>query len=65
MESGVDYVVTSVRELPSGRYEAAVTLQTGPGHRVKVIIDRAAIGSIPVLIQRAVENLRHVPTVPR
>lgn len=61
MEPGTDYVVTGIRELASGRYEASVTLQTGPGHRVKVIIDRGAIGSIPTLIQRAVENLRTVP----
>jgi hypothetical protein len=65
VQRDTDYVITGIRELPSGNFEASWTLLHGPGYRGKLFIPRAQLEIIPQLVQHAVETLKLPPTTPR
>lgn len=65
MQRGTDYVVTDVRELPSGNFEVSWTLLHGPGHRGKLLVLRHRLGVIDQLIQNHVDTVPLPPTGPR
>lgn len=65
MQRDVDYVVTDVRELPSGHFEASWTFLHGPGHRGKLFVLRHQLGRIDQLIQNHVDTVALPPTGPR
>ncbi len=65
MQRGIDYVVTGVRELPSGHFEASWTILHGPGRRGKLFVLRHQLEVIDQLVQHHVETVRLPPAGPR
>jgi hypothetical protein len=61
----VDYVVTDVRELPSGHFEVSWTLLHGSGHRGKLLVLRHSLEIIDQLVQSHVDRVKLPPTGPR
>lgn len=62
MVEGDDYVIADVRELGSGNFEVTATLLHGPGHRIRILIDRAMSTDIPGAVQLHMAGLKPVPT---
>lgn len=52
------YVVTAVKETPSGHFEVCATLLSGPGHRTTIMVPRHQWARIDELVRRHVNHLR-------
>lgn len=62
MVEGVDYVIAAIRELDSGHFEVTATLLHGPGHRLRVLVDRSMLNDIPGAVALHVRAMKPTPT---